>query len=223
MADDVGAAGSGGARRCRRRSGISASICCVGKGPVAEFVAGIDDLDADAGGVDVGDAAPEGAAGVPGALLLGDHAQHLRRPRRPDNGRRPSPPDRAAGRSPRRRPPCRYNGGRASRPAASRSSKLGEGASMISSIGPYRAKSAASRRSNSACDVETAAVQAARATCGSAARRRRARRGRGSRDRRRSASVWPITVSPAPSISAPSGAAASARRAKASRRISGEK
>ena len=65
------------ARTMSASSGSSASICCSGNGPVAEFVAGIDDLDADAGGVHVADAAPVGLAGMPGALVLGDHAQHL--------------------------------------------------------------------------------------------------------------------------------------------------
>jgi hypothetical protein len=39
---------------------------------IAELMAGIDDLDADAGGIDVGDAAPIAFARVPGALVLVD-------------------------------------------------------------------------------------------------------------------------------------------------------
>jgi hypothetical protein len=48
----------------------------LGEGAVAEFVARIDDLDADAAAVHAVDAAPVGEAGVPGAMLLGDHAQY---------------------------------------------------------------------------------------------------------------------------------------------------
>src|SRR5438552_4168590 len=43
-----------------------------GKGTVAEFVAGIDDLDADRALVDVGMAAPTADAGMPGAAVLAD-------------------------------------------------------------------------------------------------------------------------------------------------------
>ena len=48
----------------------------LGEGPVPELMPGIDDLDADAGGVDVADPAPVGQAGVPGPHLLRHHADH---------------------------------------------------------------------------------------------------------------------------------------------------
>ena len=44
----------------------------VGKWPIAEFVARIDDLDPDAGRIDVGDPAPARLAGMPGPLVFVD-------------------------------------------------------------------------------------------------------------------------------------------------------
>ena len=114
-------------------SGSSASICCVGERPIAEFVARIDDLDADAGRVDVGECR---------ASRSGRHARRASprrpgaapvRPRRRDNGPRPSPRDRAAARSPRPRPHAGIMEHQ-HRDRRSRSSKLGEGESMISSM-----------------------------------------------------------------------------------------
>ena len=47
-----------------------------GEGDIAELVAGVDDLDADAGAVHVRHAAPPAAAGVPGALGFINHLEH---------------------------------------------------------------------------------------------------------------------------------------------------
>src|SRR3546814_9611144 len=49
----------------------------VRKGPIAPFMARIDDLYADAGRIDVVDAAPMRPSGMPGALFLIDHADDL--------------------------------------------------------------------------------------------------------------------------------------------------
>ena len=191
---------SGGARRCPASSGSSAVHLLLGNGPVAEFVAGIDDLDADAAPFTPRDAAPVGR---------GRHARRASprrpcaasgRPRRSDNGQE----TRASGSRSRAIAecgvlPCRYNGARPSRSAASRSSKLGEGPSMMPSMRPLP-------RQKAAGGVKTELPSGDRARAGAAACAGAGCRGRGIRDRRRSASVWPITVSPAPSISAPSGA-----------------
>ena len=53
-----------------RHSAITAAIWRIGKSRIAEIVSGIDDLDADRAGVDVGLARPGRHAGVPGAARL---------------------------------------------------------------------------------------------------------------------------------------------------------
>ena len=80
-------------------SGISAAICSSGNGAIAEFVAGIDDLDPDARRIDVGDAAPARLAGVPGALGFVDQAIDRAVLVDADNGPRPWLRARSAGRA----------------------------------------------------------------------------------------------------------------------------
>ena len=71
MADDIAAAdrvalldrGDQGDQRCD---------LLVGERAVTELMARVDDLDADAGRIDVGDVAPTRLAGVPGAVFLVD-------------------------------------------------------------------------------------------------------------------------------------------------------
>ena len=99
-------------------SGMSDAICSSGNGAIAEFVAGIDDLDPDARRIDVGHAPPARLARVPGALVLVDQAVDRSRLHRSDNGRRPSLRAMSAGRARLRRPAFRCNAARSSRPAA---------------------------------------------------------------------------------------------------------
>jgi hypothetical protein len=60
-----------------RDEGYQRSDLFVRKRPVAEFMAWIDDLDPDAGRIDVGDAAPIAPPAMPGALFLIDQLEDL--------------------------------------------------------------------------------------------------------------------------------------------------
>ena len=53
-----------------RQSAVTAAICRLGNGRIAVIVAGIDDLDADRTGIDVGLAGPGRFAGMPSTLAL---------------------------------------------------------------------------------------------------------------------------------------------------------
>jgi hypothetical protein len=90
----------------------------VGKRAIAEFVAGIDDLDPDAGRIDVGDAAPSATCRRARRASPRRPGDRPRRPRRPDNGAETLASGRVSRSSAPRRRACRYNGGRSSTPAA---------------------------------------------------------------------------------------------------------
>ena len=206
MADDIAAADAVplldvGDQRDQRRDLL------VGERAIAEFVAGIDDLDPDAGRIDVGDPAPVALAGVPGALVLVDQAEDRAILVDADNGPRPWPRARSAGRSRPRRRACRYNGARSSTPAAPARRNWAKGD-----------RSSPSATWRMAAGVPSSALQAARersrrsAVVAASVSRYRPRVSRSAAKR----VVWPITVSPAPSISAPSGASAEASRSNAS-------
>ena len=138
------------------------------------------------------DPAPVRAAGVPGALVLVDQAQHRARPRRRHNGRRPWPAGRAAGRSRSRHPACRYNGARSSRSAARarRNWAKAHRRSAGRVTHDWRGRRPTSQHRSALRSLGSAA----------AAHGRRSREARGAGWKR---SVWPITVSPAPSTSRP--------------------